>query len=347
MKVSRQAFLQLFKQGGRLHLILLLSLFLITVVITLQSAFYKEIAPRALVVYLLLIVSIYIGRWLSQQFLVKNRWIATGLLFCLSVVVLSSVAIIAMAYFLGLKDGSDLSALVVTAPLLVIVFLILGGLVTASRIVIRQQIREISILQLQAETELNLLTSKLSPHFLFNTLNNLYGLSRREHTKVPDLLLKFSGLLSYSLYSSDEPSVKLAEELDYILNFVALEKIRMTDQLTLDIDFPEPDKLMETTITPMVLIVFIENAFKYARIAKTDRIYISIKLTLEEEFVVFKVSNSAADEPVTKGEIGSGLGIATTIKRLDLLYGKQYQLAYGQKENFFTVNLKIPKNASH
>ncbi|MBE9602355.1 sensor histidine kinase [Pedobacter sp. MC2016-24] len=347
MKISRQTFLQLFKQGGRLHLMLLFGLFLITVVITLQSAFYKEVAPRATVAYLLLIASIYTGRWLTQQFLIKNRWISTTLLFCLSVTVLSAIAVVAMAYLFGLRDGSDLSALVVTAPLLIVVSLISGSLVTATRIVIRQQIKEISILQLQAKMELNLLTSKLSPHFLFNTLNNLYGLSRKEHTKVPDLLLKFSGLLSYSLYSADEPSVQLEEELAYILNFAALEKIRMNDQLALAIDFPGPDKLMDTSITPMVLIVFVENAFKYARIARTDQLYISIKLAVAEELITFEISNSTADEPLSGEKVSSGLGISTTIKRLDLLYGKRYQLIYGRKENFFTVNLKIPRNANH
>ncbi len=345
MAVIGEGLVNLFKQGRRIHIVFLAGLFLVTLIITIQSASYKQVAPKALLVYLLTIGCIYSGRWLTQQFLVKKRWALLISLFCLFVCLFSAAGIFAMAYLLGLRDGTDLTGLVVTVPLLVILVLFAGLLISITRIVIRQQIRESKILQYQSETELNLLTSKLSPHFLFNTLNNLYGLSRTDHDKVPGLLLKLSDLLDYALYSSDEPFVKLKEEVDYVLNFIELEKIRISDRLVLNIDIISFDITIK--IAPMVLIVFVENAFKHAKNTLTGQVHISMRLWVESTWIHFEIENSIADQPALVEDKKTGLGITTTIKRLDLLYGKIYSLEHGRKGKSYFVNLKIPKNATH
>jgi two-component system, LytTR family, sensor kinase len=344
MEVTSSAFVKLFKPGILLHVVFLGSLFLITAAITLQSPSYAQVAPRALLVYFLLVGCFYTGRWLTQKFLMKKRWGYLLSLFCISVTAFSLTGIFAMAYLMGIKDGSDLSAIVVPVPLFIMLSIFAGGFIAITRIVIRQQIKEISILQHQSKAELNLLTSKLSPHFLFNTLNNLYGLARNNHAKVPDLLLKLSDLLSYTLYSSDKPFVSLKEELAYIQDFSELEKIRISDRLELKIEIAAFEETIR--IVPMVLIVFVENAFKHAKNTKTNKIQIYMKLWTTNQFIYFEIENSKGEIMGISEEQNAGLGLVTTRKRLDLLYGRNYSLVHGEKRKNYFVNLKIPKNAT-
>ncbi len=320
-------------------------LFLILAVITIQSPDYKQVAPKAILVYLLMVACLYSGRWLGKQSPKKIRWVFLVLLFCLLTSFFSLIGIFGMAYLLGYKDGADVSGYVVITTLLVILHLFAGAIIAIIRMLTRQQINESRILQYQAETELNLLTSKLSPHFLFNTLNNLYGLSREEHTKVPELLLKLSNLLSYTLYSSDEPFVKLKEEVDCIQNFIALEKIRIGSRLVLEVNIGTYDPTIN--IAPMVLIVFVENAFKHAKSAVYGPINIFLKLWTDVDFLHFEIENTMTAQSEISEDKPSGIGLATTIKRLDLLYGKAYHLEHGGKDSRYFVKLKTPVNAAY
>ncbi|WP_316811089.1 sensor histidine kinase [Pedobacter heparinus] len=353
METTNSTFTSLLKQGIRIHLTFLLGLMLLTVAIILQSPDNKRVAPKALLVYVLMVMCVYAGRWLSRQLFKKWKPRTLILLFCFFLCLFAVAGIFGVACFLGFKDGDDVSGLVVITTLLVILFMFVGGITAITRMVTRQQIRESKVLQYQAETELNLLTSKLSPHFLFNTLHNLYGLSRQDHTRVPDLLLKLSDLLSYTLYSSGEPFVKLSQEVDCVQNFVALERIRIGNRLVLEVNFRGYDPA--STIAPMILIVFVENAFKHTKNTLSGPIKITMKLWTEAGFTHFEIENtfgSFPDEAGTLDKTGvsgkpSGMGLATTIKRLDLLYGKGCQLEHGRIDDRYVVKLKTPMHAAH
>lgn len=353
MEMTNSTFTRLIKQGIRIHLTFLLGLMLLVAVITLQSPSNKKIAPKALLVYVLIVICVYGGRWLSRQLFKQWKPRTLILLFCFFLCLFSVVGIFGMAYFLGYKDGADVSGLVVITTLLVILFMFTGGIIAITRMLTRQQIKESKILQYKAETELDLLTSRLSPHFLFNTLNNLYGLSLQDHTKVPDLLLKLSDLLSYTLYSSKEPFVKLSEEVDCIQNFVALERIRIGNRLVFDVSFSGYD--LRSMIAPMILIVFVENAFKHAKNTLSGPIKVVMKLWTEGGLIHFEVENTfktLPDEVRTLDKINvshkpSGIGLSTTIKRLDLLYGDRYQLEHGRMDDRYVVKLKTPMHAAY
>jgi len=336
---------KLFKQGALLHAVFIAGLLLMTSIIALLGPANNQVWPKSLVTFLLLAACIYTGRWLTQQFLVKNKWAYLVSIFCISTIAFSLAGIFSMAYLMGIKDGSDLSALVVPIPLLSILFIFVGGFIAITRIVIRQQIKEISILQYQSKTELNLLTSKLSPHFLFNTLHNLYGLSRNDHTKVPDLLLKLSDLLSYALHSSNKPLVNLREEVEYIQNFIELEKIRIGNRLELQLHITRFEHSIY--IAPMLLIVFVENAFKHAKNMRSKKIQISIKMEATDHFIHFEIKNSKGAQSKPSTETKTGLGIITTIQRLNLIYGDSYLLKCDEKEKTYLVTLKIPYNAAY
>lgn len=345
MEIEKDAVNTIFKQGIKIHLMFLLGLGISAIIITLQSPNPNQVAPKAILVCLLMVACVYAGRFLGKQFPGKKSWLFLILVFCFLTCFFSLAGIFGMAYFLGYEDGADVSALVVITTLLVMLHVFVGAFITIVRMLARQQIKESRILQYQAETELNLLTNKLSPHFLFNTLNNLYGLSREDPSRVPELLLKLSDLLSYTLYSSDEPFVKLKQEVACIQNFVALEQIRIGDRLVLDVHIGGYNPSIN--IAPMVLIVFVENAFKHAKNTVRGPIQITLKLWTDADFVYFELENTSGVQSAVFDNRPSGMGLVTTIKRLDLLYGDAYKLTHGTKDSRYVVKLKIPIHATH
>ncbi|WP_157282945.1 sensor histidine kinase [Pedobacter antarcticus] len=344
MEVIKKAIASLFEKGTKVHLYFLVGLFLATALVTLQKRDFIEIIPRAFLFYVMVVCCVYAGRWLTRQFLIKNRWAYLILFGGITVIVFSIISTSLLIYLFGNTNEGDVSDFLITTPLFVIIMIFCGGFIAITRTVIQQQINEVKILQNQAETELNLLTNRLSPHFLFNTLNNLYGLSISEHRKVPGLLLKLSALLSYALYSSSETYVKLNDELDYINNFIDLEKVRVSDRLVLNVDITKVNG--DINIAPMVLIVFVENAFKHAKNTLDKQIRIDIRIWVDQQFIHFFIKNNCPDGLVgVRDDMESGLGIVTTVKRLDLLYGDNYSLDYGKVKSDFCVNLKIKNDA--
>jgi len=337
---------QIFARGIKLHLFFITALMLLFVTIVLQSSFYQTVAPRAVFVYLLLICAIYTGRWLSKQFVILNKWPHLLLFSSLSITLLSAIGMIGMYHLLGYTDGTDdVSGLVVITPLIITIAVFAGGIVSVVRVVWRQQVKETSIIQQQKEMEINQLTARLTPHFLFNTLNNLYGLSINEHERVPDLLLRLSGLLRYHVYSTNQSYVLLNNEMTYLHDFIVLEQIRMKDRLNLNLELTNTHKQLK--IAPLLLMGFVENAFKHAKHSLEDTIGIDIKLSTTPEYIYIKVSNTLADEMVTETGIEgqSGFGLASTILRLDLLYPNAYNLTYGEQNNRYEVNLKLESRA--
>jgi len=195
-----------------------------------------------------------------------------------------------------------------------------------------------------SKSELQLLQAQLSPHFLFNTLNNVYGLSLTDHEKVPALLLKLSELLRYSVYDSKEMFVQLAHELDYINNYIDFEKLRLGSRLDLKFNL-EGVKDESFKIPPMLLIVFVENAFKHSRDTQGHKILIDIALCNTEHEIVFSITNSCFQSNsgwASKGK-HSGFGLESVRRRLNLLYENRHELTIKESVNDYSVNLRLRK----
>ncbi|MCO4293559.1 histidine kinase [Solitalea sp. MAHUQ-68] len=195
-----------------------------------------------------------------------------------------------------------------------------------------------------SKSELQLLQSQLSPHFLFNTLNNVYGLSITNHEKVPALLLKLSELLRYTVYDAKELFVQLAHEVEYLKNYIDFEKIRLGNRLNLKLNF-DGIRHESFEIPPMLLIIFVENAFKHSRETRGEQIMIDIALSNTEDEVVFSIKNSCfkmATDALPQ-EKHSGFGLESARKRLNLLYENRYTLTIKESENEYTVNLKLKR----
>tara|TARA_B110000046_G_scaffold184622_1_gene223612 strand:- start:6221 stop:7276 length:1056 start_codon:yes stop_codon:yes gene_type:complete len=185
------------------------------------------------------------------------------------------------------------------------------------------------------EQELRFLKMQIHPHFLFNTLNTLYGLSLKKSEKAPEMILKLSNLLDYILYQVDKPLVLLKDEINHIEDYISLEKSRFQDSLKIMFNKKIIDDKLE--IAPMLLLPFVENAFKHG--AQIDGIVnVLISLKVDENELNFTIKNSA----ISKENSKKGIGLDNIKKRLEMFYPGQHFLEVLQEEKVFIVNFKIP-----
>lgn len=196
--------------------------------------------------------------------------------------------------------------------------------------------------QKEKEAELKLLKAQLNPHFLFNTLNNLYGLSVVKSDKLPNLMLKLSDLLRYSLYDTKEAFVSIEKEIQYIENYMSLEKIRLEDKA--EIVLIKEGNVGLKKIAPMLLIVFVENAFKHLGKLSNEKSNVEVQIHVKENMLEFfcintinKIPNSEPD--LEKGK--SGIGLQNAKKRLALMYPEKHTLTFKEKNEKYIVNLKL------
>jgi LytS/YehU family sensor histidine kinase len=192
----------------------------------------------------------------------------------------------------------------------------------------------------QSQSELQLLQSQISPHFLFNTLNNLYGIALTEHQKIPPLLLKLSDLLRYSVYEAKESLVPLKHEIDYLKNYIDFEKIRIGDRLDLacQLELVTDERVK---IAPMLLIVYIENAFKHAKNTTDQKIFIDLSLKTWNGVILFSIKNSYSPKQHKLFDKHSGLGLTNAKRRLEVLYPSQHTLNIDSDDKTYTVNLQL------
>ncbi|WP_396600803.1 sensor histidine kinase [Algibacter sp. R77976] len=184
------------------------------------------------------------------------------------------------------------------------------------------------------EQELNYLKMQIHPHFLFNTLNTMYGFALKKADETPEMILKLSNLLDYLLYQVDKPFVSINDEINHINDYIALEKLRFND--TLIINFETENILTDTQIAPMLLLPFVENSFKHGNL-KNGVLMINIKLFYENKSMYFQIENTNNTKVFSK----KGIGLENIKKRLDLLYKDQYTLNIKNKNELFAVNLKL------
>lgn len=196
--------------------------------------------------------------------------------------------------------------------------------------------------QQEKEAELKLLKAQLNPHFLFNTLNNLYGLSVVKSDKLPSLMLQLSDLLRYSLYETKEIFVPLAKEISYLENYISLERIRLETQT--EISFLVKGNTAGKQIAPMLLIVFVENAFKHLGTAEHKKSSVTIVIEVIDNSLKFMCKNSydistLAEEDLEKGK--SGIGLVNAKKRLALIYPETHNLSIKKDNGFFLVDVTL------
>jgi len=186
-------------------------------------------------------------------------------------------------------------------------------------------------------TELTTLKHQLNPHFLFNTLNNLYALSINKSDEALEVIEKLSEMLDYMLYGCNEKYVPLKKEIELIENYLALEKVRYDERV--DISFNKNVEI-DVRIAPLILLTFIENAFKHGVSQELKKAHIHIKISIEGKFIQFDITNSIARNMASANK--ETIGLTNVKKQLKLLYLDNYSLDLKEDTNCFNVRLKLP-----
>ncbi len=186
------------------------------------------------------------------------------------------------------------------------------------------------------DQELQYLKKQIHPHFLFNTLNTIYGFALKKSENTADVILKLSNLLDYILYQVNKPKVSLTEEILHLKEYISLEKIRFKDSLKVEFSHNDFDNSIQ--IAPMLLIPFVENAFKHGSLIN-GFLTIEINLIVEDNKLDFSIKNSVVKDSTNSQK--KGIGLENIKKRLDLHFKNNYNLDIYNSEGMFNVNLSI------
>lgn len=190
------------------------------------------------------------------------------------------------------------------------------------------------------QSELKFLKSQINPHFLFNTLNSLYALTLKKSDLAPDIVLKLSEMMRYMLYECNEKWVPLSKEVNYVANYLELERIRQGNRV--DILYEVDGLVSDQKIAPLMFIPFIENCFKHGLGNQISRGFVNIRLIVRGKDIDLRIENSKAEAmPKQVHPRSGGIGLVNVRRRLDLLYPNRYQLNVDDAPSTYTVKLKL------
>ncbi len=194
-----------------------------------------------------------------------------------------------------------------------------------------------TIKEQQLYSELNYLKAQLQPHFFFNTLNNIYALALRRSVDTAPMIAKLGEMMRYILYEASKPSVLLTREIEFLSNYITVERIRHQQNVCIgfDVQGVSPNYHIE----PLLLLPFIENAFKHGLEQETGSGQVNIVICQTEKELVLEVTNSKPAVPPK--ETAKGIGISNVIRRLNILYPDQYQLVTSDEEKQYQVTLTL------
>ncbi|WP_421920523.1 sensor histidine kinase [Marinifilum sp.] len=194
------------------------------------------------------------------------------------------------------------------------------------------------------EAELKALKTQINPHFLFNTLNNLYSLTLDKSDKAPNLVLKLSDMMRYILYECNDRYVFVDKELDFIKNYLDLQKIRLDDNIPVSIKVK--GSASQHKIAPLLFEPLIENAFKHGAYGKNNNGFVNILFNFEEkDHMELLIENRFDDKWQDEERKEKGIGIKNVTRRLELLYPQRHNLNISKQDDLFKVNLKIDLSA--
>jgi len=187
----------------------------------------------------------------------------------------------------------------------------------------------------QTQAELLHLRSQLNPHFFFNTLNNLYGLTLKNSKQAPEVILKLSEMMRYTIYQGEKSSVSIKNEITYLENYIELHKIRYRKSVLIDFNYTIDETL---SIAPLLFINLLENAFKHGVDTLEEDAFIKINLTQEAEVLCFVIENNFEE---TMQNQTKGIGLTNLKRRLSLLYPRKHTLKFVRLNNIYNATLKI------
>jgi hypothetical protein len=285
--------------------------------------------------------------WLVERYLLHARYRAFLLLLCAwapVAVFLSFLTHLYLAYPLCWNPGPRPSFRQALPEILDIYPMFVNYVIVGFAVFLRiykfwrvELLQKLQLKQEKADAELNLLRAQLHPHFLFNTLNNLYVLILEKSHRAPDMLQRLSAILDYVLNECQVAEVPLEKEIAFCRAYIDLERERYGDRLDIVTRFSGdiPDKM----VTPMVFQPFIENAFKHGAAKQLGKVWIDIGMTVQDSRLLFEVSNSA--DLSMSSEHSGGIGVANIKRRLELLYPGRHAFVEKREEGMHSISLTI------
>jgi two-component system, LytTR family, sensor kinase len=215
----------------------------------------------------------------------------------------------------------------------------LGSMIYVIRKWMEQQRVNEQLMKEKVAAELALLRSQVQPHFIFNTLNNIYMLSLKNSPLTSDMIYRLSALLSYMLYDSKRAFIEVEKEIDYVKNFINLEKIRYGHRL--DVQICGVNDVRGVQVPPLLFLPLVENAFKHGVSNAVEDSWVHIDISLKKRVLVFKIENSLCHEKVKTNGFGNGLGLDNLRKRLEILYPNSFELKILKDDDTHLAVLKL------
>lgn len=274
--------------------------------------------------------------YLMPGYLLKHKYLGYAGLLILAVGVFLPV----QNYLLEWSDPKKEEIPLVDNLFVIIISLFIGTII---RLVANSYNQQKKITQLETEflkTELDILKNQINPHFLFNTLNVLYAQILEQSPHAKDVVIKLSEILRYGIYGSKKQYVPLESELQYIRQYLDLQSLRMShyDKIKIDISIEETAKRLQ--LAPLILIVFIENAFKHGSIVTDLEPFICLDISVKDKNLVYSLTNQF--NPDETNISAGGIGLENVRKRLRLLYTDKFELVLSTGRNIYSVLLKMP-----
>lgn len=336
-----------FKSKGFLHLSFwVLSFFFLLLADRHQDPMWSKVVNHLIDITIYIVV-VYINiLYLIPQFLQKKKPLLY--LICLVALAFLVTPIKTASYLLINQNSPEAQQYVLdhrNVIFLIYIFVCLASTlfkVTSDWLTHHNEKNELESQKLQSE--LKFLKSQINPHFFFNTLNNLYALTLKKSDLAPEIVLRLSEMMRYMLYESNEKRVSLEKEVNYVKNYLELEKLRQGNKF--DIKFKLQGITTNKQIAPLMFIPFLENSFKHGLDNQIKSGFVNIELNLHENSVELDITNSKTPSIPTKqkGKKSGGIGLENVKRRLKLLYPQKHVLEIEDKPNTFKVFLNIQLN---
>ena len=294
-----------------------------------NSSSFLDSLKEPLFLFISVFPVIYLSFWIKAYFFDRRRY----LLYFLAAIAIVIFGVL-LYEFLESLDSELGNSRTQNVFNFVFIQLFAVGLQYFKRGIVNQyQIQELKAKT--AITELNALKAQLNPHFLFNTLNNIYGINQIDSEKGSEMIMELSDVMRYHLEFSKEGKVKLADEIQLLQSYVKLEKLRLRDTCIVQVNLEEVDENM--MISPLLFIPFVENAFKHGTHPNKD-CYVKIMLKTEERKLFFTVRNSVV---ANRKIVRTNIGLQNTRRRLRLIFPDKHKLNITQSEQEYLVELYI------
>ncbi len=322
--------LEILKKRWVYHTLIWVSVFLLFMLLSYEGGFNVEdllIQPLLIVGQFMYIC--YLGFWAKDHLFANRKYFQYIL--ALAFIVVTTVLILEWMKQFGVQEGNDKIQNMTNVGF---TLLFSTGLQYFKRGIIGQyQIQELRAKT--AETELTALKAQINPHFLFNTLNNIYGMNQIDSSKGSDMILELSDVMRYHLEFSKMDHVRLEQEIELVQSYIRLEELRLTDNCDLQVRTSKVDKSLK--ISPLLFLPFVENAFKHGT-HPLNPCFIHIRIDVDNEHILFHVKNSIiSNRKVVKTHIG----LENTLRRLELIYPERHTIDIKEEGDVFSVDLKI------